>query len=64
MHNTIKERREALKLNQDQLSEKSGVTRTVISQLETGKRTVITSDTMLKLAKAMDCSVTDIFLFE
>ena len=64
MHNTIKERREALKLNQDQLSEKSGVTRTVISQLETGRRTVITSDTMLKLAKAMDCSVTDIFLFE
>ena len=63
MRNTIRERREALKLNQEQLATKSGVARTVISQLETGQRTVITSDTMLKLAKAMECSVTDIFMF-
>lgn len=63
MQNNIRERREALKLNQEQLAAKSGVARTVISQLETGQRTVITSDTMLKLAKAMECSVTDIFVF-
>lgn len=63
MQNNIKKRREELNLNQEQLAEKAGVARTVISQLETGQRTVITSDTMLKLAKAMECTVPDIFVF-
>ena len=64
VENRIKERRTELGLSQDQLAEKSGVARTIISQLETGTRTVITSETMLKLAKALDSTVADIFLLE
>lgn len=62
MENFIKERRAELGLSQDQLAEKAEVARTVISQLENGSRKVIKSDTMLKLAAALECSVTDIFL--
>lgn len=64
MENKIKSYRSQMGLSQDQLAEKSGVARTIISQLETGTRTVITSETMLKLAKALDSSVSDIFLLE
>lgn len=62
MENKIKERRIELKLSQDQLAEKSGVARTIISQLENGMRDVITSETMLKLAKSLDTTVADLFL--
>ena len=64
METKIKGRRIELGLSQDQLAEKSGVARTVISQLETGSRTVITTETMFKLAKALDTSVADIFLLD
>lgn len=64
MNTKIKERRAELGMSQDQLAEQSSVARTVISQLETGSRDVVTSETMLKIAKALDCSVADIFLFE
>ena len=64
VENKIKSYRSQMGLSQDQLAEKSGVARTIISQLETGTRTVITSETMLKLAKALDSSVSDIFLLE
>lgn len=62
MKNSIKDRRIAFGLTQGQLAEKAGVSRTIISQLEKGTRSVITSETMLKLAKALECSVADIFL--
>lgn len=62
MENKIKARRVEMGLSQDQLAEKSGVARTIISQLENSTRDVITSDTMLKLAKALECSAADLFL--
>jgi transcriptional regulator with XRE-family HTH domain len=64
METRIKARRAELGLSQDQLAEKSEVARTVISQLETGTRDVITTDTMLKIAKALDTSVADLFLLD
>ena len=64
MENNIRECRSKMGLSQDQLAEKSGVARTIISQLENGTRTVITSETMLKIAKALDSSVADIFLID
>lgn len=62
MQNNIKAKRKELGYTQDQLSEKSGVARTIITQLETGSRKTVTSETMLKLARALDSSVADIFL--
>lgn len=64
MKTQIKEQRIKMGMSQDQLAEKSGVARTIISQLETGQRTVTTTETMLKIARALECSVADIFLLE
>lgn len=48
-------------MTQDELAKKSGVSRTIISLLETGKTNVTTTSTLLKIARALDCSVSEIF---
>lgn len=64
MKNKLKEIREELEISQEELSKKSGVSRTIISELETGKTNVITNVTLEKLANALDRKVTDIFFQE
>lgn len=63
MNNRIQEIRTALEMSQEELAKVSGVSRTVISQLESGTRKTITSATMLRLSKALKTPVEDIFLF-
>ena len=58
----IKQCREEAGLSQEALSERAGVSRTIISGLESGKITVTTTDTLLKIAKALNKNVSDIFL--
>lgn len=62
MENKIKERREELGMTQSELSKKAKVARRVISELETGKREVIMTDTILKISKALDTTPEKIFL--
>lgn len=57
----IKEYREELKMSQTELSEKAKVSRTIISGLESGSITVTTTETLLKIAKALGKNVSDIF---
>ena len=57
----IKESRLELNMTQEELSKKSGVSRAIISGLESGRITVTTTDTLLKLANAMDKKVSEIF---
>lgn len=57
----IRERRKEKKMSQCELAEKSGVSRTVISGLESGAITTTTTDTLLKIARALDTNVADIF---
>lgn len=57
----IKECREKLGMTQEQLSKKSKVSRTIISGLESGSITVTTTETLLKIAGALEKKVTDIF---
>ena len=64
MNNRIQEIRTTLELSQEELAKVSGVSRTVISQLESGTRKTITSATMLRLSKALKTPVEDIFLFK
>lgn len=64
MKNRVKEERELQGLSQEQLSSKSEVSRTIISELENGKTGVITNVTLEKIAKALDKKVTDIFFIE
>ena len=53
----IKQCREEAGLSQEALSERAGVSRTIISGLESGKITVTTTDTLLKIAKALNKNV-------
>ena len=57
----IKELREAMKMTQEELAEKSGVSRGTISALENGIDRMTTSKTLVKLAQALDTTVDRIF---
>lgn len=61
MGNKIKEIRDSLNMSQAELAEKSGVSRTIISGLETGRITVTTTQTLYKIASAVGKSVGEIF---
>ena len=58
----IKEFREEKGWSQEKLSEKSNVSRTIISRLENGTMAITTTDTLVKIAKALEKKVSDIFL--
>ena len=57
----IKELREAMKMTQEELAEKSGVSRGTISALKNGIDRTTTSKTLVKLAQALDTTVDRIF---
>ncbi len=64
MKNNLKYYREKVGITQEELALKSEVSRTTISQLENQSLEVTTNATMLKLAKALDIKVMDIFFLE
>lgn len=64
MKNRLKEIREKQGLSQEELSRKSNVSRTIISELENGKTDVITNVTLEKIAKALNKKVVDVFFID
>lgn len=58
----IKYLRKQMHLSQQELAAKSGVSRATISGLENGTLTVTTTETLIKIAKALEKKVSDIFL--
>ncbi len=64
MKNKVKEVRESQGMSQEELSKKSTVSRTIISELENGKTDVITNTTLEKIAGALNMKVIDIFFTE
>lgn len=58
----IREYRNEQKMSQQKLSETSGVSRAIISGLESGTIAVTTTDTLLKIAAALGKKVSEIFL--
>lgn len=59
----LKELREQRKMSQEELSEKAGVSRQIISSLESGNNEVnTTTATLQKLSAALNCSLSEIFL--
>lgn len=60
----IKEKREEVGMTQEELSEKSGISRTTISGLENGTVRATTTKTLVKLAKALNTTVDQIFFDE
>lgn len=57
----IEEARKKQGLTQNQLSEKSGISRTIISGLESGRISVTTTGTLKKIADALGVKIEDIF---
>ena len=57
----IKEVREELGITQEELADKANVSRTILSGLESGKIKTTTTNTLLKIANALDRKVEDIF---
>ena len=60
----IAEMRKQRGITQDELAQKSGVSRAIVSGLESGRIKVTTTQTLFKLAKALGCKVSDIFFEE
>lgn len=60
----IRELRRSKNYSARELSERSGVARSLISQLETGKRQSTSMDTVYRLAKALNVPVTSILTEE
>lgn len=57
----IREYREKKGFTQDELASRSGVGRVTISLIETGATKNVSSKTLLKLAKALDVKIDDLF---
>ena len=57
----IKEEREANNMTQEELAERSGVSRTTISALENGTERNTTTQTLLKIAKALNTNIDKLF---
>lgn len=57
----IKRFREEKGLSQEELAKKSGVSRNLIARLESGNLKKTSTETLFKLAKALDKKVNDIF---
>ena len=64
MKNILKKVREEAGISQEELSKKSEVSRTIISELENDKTEVITNTTLEKLSRALGKKVSDIFFQE
>lgn len=57
----IRECREELKMSQEELSKRANVSRTIISGLESGTIKVTTTETLLKIARALNKKISEIF---
>lgn len=57
----IKELREELKMTQEELAQKSGISRQTISSIETGKYENVLVGTLAAIASALDTTVDKIF---
>lgn len=62
IQNKVKEFREELGLTQEELSKQAGISRTMISKLETGQKIDCKVSTLYAIANALNQKVSDIFL--
>lgn len=63
MGNKITEARKKKCISQEELAKKSGVSRSTISGLESGRITITTTDTLKKIADALGEKIGDIFFY-
>lgn len=58
----IAEKRKELNMTQEDLARKANVSRATIAGIECGSIKVTTTETLIKIASALDSKVSDIFL--
>lgn len=58
----IREKRSMMGLSQSELARKSGVSRTTIWKLENDEDAVVMTDTLQRIADALECEVKDFIL--
>lgn len=61
MYFRLREEREKLGMTQEELAEKSGISRCTISVLENGRSSCVKTATLTKLADALGKRVSDLF---
>jgi DNA-binding XRE family transcriptional regulator len=61
LKNKVKEYRENLGMSQEELAQKSGVARTIISRIENNQASDVKLSTLLSLANALNEAVSTIF---
>ncbi len=64
MRYKVKELREKRGMTQHELAEKSGISRVIISKMEQEKSTTTLTKTLVKVASALNVSVSSLFLKE
>ena len=57
----LRQRREQMKLTQEELARKSGVSRQTISSIEQNENKSVSSRTLEKLARALDTTIGNLF---
>lgn len=57
----IRERRELLNMSQEELAKRSNVSRATISALETNRNYNVSTHTIMKIATALETTVSDLF---
>jgi len=62
LKNKVKEYRDKLGMSQEELSEKSGVARTIISRIENNQATDVKLSTLLAISIALNQPLSKIFL--
>jgi Predicted transcriptional regulators len=63
MKNRLKEIREEQGFSQEELAEISGVSSSIISEIENDRSEVTKTDTLVKLADALDSKVSEMFFW-
>ena len=58
----IKEKRVEKGISQEELAKVADVARGTLSRLETNEDTVVNSQTLSKIAKALECPITELFV--
>lgn len=63
MGTKIKERREALKMSQEELATATGISRVTISRLESGTQSDLKVSNLKRLAEVLGCEIGELLLF-
>jgi len=58
----IKEFRKELNMSQEELANKAGISRATLSKLESGRSVEVSTNTLSKIADALDKKANEIFL--